>query len=92
MLPRPDQHHRSFVIGKRVPPSLIPLSGCQPYLRITRTIYPVAMSVFEKVLKADLEDVNQLLDRRRSPGTRKDADVRFLGVTGSFHHCSRLFA
>lgn len=78
MFPRPDQDNRSFVIGKRVPPSLILLSRCQPYLRITRTIYPVGVSVsglkgIES--KADLEDINLLLDRRGRPGTRKDAYV-----------------
>jgi hypothetical protein len=53
------------------------------------------MLVFAKdgiSLKADLEDINQLLNRCRSPGTREDADVRIVGVTGGFDHRPRLFA
>jgi hypothetical protein len=53
------------------------------------------MSLFAKqelASKADLKDINQLLNRRRSPGTREDADVRFLGVTGGLYHRPRLFA
>lgn len=98
MFPRPDQHHRSLVIGKRVPPILILLSGCQPNLRITRTIYRVACQYSkrrkweEMGSEADLEDINQLLDRRCGPVARKDADVRIVGVTGGFDHRSRLFA
>jgi hypothetical protein len=54
-----------------------------------------SMLVFAKdgiSLEADLEDINQLLDRRRSPGTREDANVRFVGVTGGLDHRPRLFA
>lgn len=53
------------------------------------------MLVFAKeelASKADLKDIDQLLDRRRSPGTREDADVRIVGVAGGLDHFPRLFA